>query len=103
MKATQLQEETKFNLRSPDILVTTEINSKDVEKLLLRRALAMKDEKIKNLENRIKELSDNLIKAESKHEYTEKKSVIVFVNNYFNTHWHFFSLFLLIGILKIFR
>ena len=36
---------------SPDILVRSEKNAKDLEKVLLHRALIIKDERIKKLEN----------------------------------------------------
>ena len=103
MKAIEIQETFNCDFRSPFILATTEKNSKDVEKLLLKRALAIKDEKIKNLEKRIEVLGDSLREAEAKALSKEAKSEIVIVNNYFNFNWNCFALLLLFGVVKMFR
>ena len=103
MKAIEIQETFNCDFRSPFILATTEKNSKDVEKLLLKRALAIKDEKIKNLEKRIEVLGDSLREAEAKALSMEAKSDIVIVNNYFNFNWNCFALLLLFGVAKMFR
>ena len=104
MKAIEIQETFDCDFRSPFILAATEKNSKDVEKLLLKRALSIKDEKIKNLEKRIEVLEYNLREAEAKALSKEAiKSEIVIVNNYFNFNLNCFALLLLFGVVKMFR
>ena len=103
MKAIEIRETFNCDFRSPFILAATEKNSKDVEKLLLKRALSIKDEKIKNLEKRIEVLEDSLREAETKALPKEAKSEIVIVNNYFNFNWNCFALLLLFGVAKMFR
>merc|ERR1712098_66140 len=105
MKAVKHQESTDYDFRSPFILAATEKNSQDVEKLLLQRALIMKDEKIRNLEKRIVELGESLKEAEAKAVSSkETKTEIVIVNNYFNFNTvQCCALIFLFGVFKLFR
>ena len=49
----------------PELLVRTEKNVKDLEKILLQRALLIKDERIGNLERKLADLNCRLEEFES--------------------------------------
>ena len=94
----------RINDLVPDVLSKSEKNSKDLEKLLLQRALIMKDDKIRNLEMRIACLKDRLDKAENAEpKLITKETVIINNNIYSNMYCCGCSIILILGIIKLLK
>ena len=91
----------------PHILVKSEKNSKDLEKLLLQRALAIKDERIRNLENRLEALNSKLKDSveEKCQNMNLAKTEITIVNNnlYSNIYSCGCTLLMLLSLYKLFK
>ena len=92
---------------SPDILVRSEKNAKDLEKVLLHRALIIKDERIKKLENTLASLTIQLQELEQ-HKQTrsseaEKNVTIINNNIYSNFYCYGCTFLLLLGFIKIMK
>ena len=94
----------RINDLVPDVLSKSEKNSKDLEKLLLQRALIMKDDKIRNLEMRIACLKERLEKAENgEAKLISKETVIINNNIYSNMYCCGCSIILILGIIKLLK
>ena len=97
------------NKLCPDILVESEKNFKDLEKILLQRALLFKDERIRNLESKLADLNYRLQefqieKRGNKTSYGHNN--ITIVNNAFSSNYYFsvsFTLLLVLGVMKFFK
>lgn len=93
----------------PHILANSEKNSKDLEKLLLQRALAIKDERIRNLEDRLASLSAKLEQSEERFIKQEQvnmaKAEITIVNNniYSNIYCCGCTLLMVLSVIKLLR
>ena len=91
----------------PDILVKTEKNAKDLEKILLQRALLIKDERIRNLESKLADLNCRL--EESEREKQENNSsfgynnITIINSNHSSSFYISITLLLVIGIIKSFK
>lgn len=101
--------EVRKNELCPDILVESEKNAKDLEKILLQRALVFKDERIRNLESKLADLNCRLQEFEieklgNKTSYGDNN--ITIVNNAFSSNYYFsvsFTLLFFIGVIKFFK
>ena len=99
--------EVQKNELCPDILVKTEKNAKDLEKILLQRALLIKDKRIRNLESKLADLNSRL--EEFENEKRENKTSfgnnnVTIVNNSYTSNLYFsFTLLLVIGVMKAFK
>ena len=91
----------------PDILAKSEKNAKDLEKLLLQRALIIKDERIRILENKLSSITSQLRAVEEMHRnlnVTETKVIVVNNNVYSGVSFcACTSLLLVIGLLKLLK
>ena len=93
----------------PDILVESEKNFKDLEKILLQRALLFKDERIRNLESKLADLNYRLqeFQIEKQGNKTSyRHNNITIINNAFSSNYYFsvsFTLLLVIGVMKFFK
>ena len=93
----------------PELIVKTEKNAKDLEKILLQRALLIKDERIRNLERKLADLNCRLEEFESeKHVGNNAASFgnnnVTIVNNTYTSNLYFsFTLLLVIGVIKAFK
>ena len=100
--------EVQKNELCPDILVKTEKNAKDLEKILLQRALLIKDERIRNLERKLADLNCRLEEFESEKHGNKTASFgnnnVTIVNNTYTSNLYFsFTLLLVIGVIKAFK
>ena len=101
--------EVRRNILCPDILVEAEKNAKDLEKILLQRALVIKDERIRNLESKLADLNCRLQEFEIEklgNKTSHGHNNITIVNNAFAANYYFsvsFSLLLALGVVKIFK
>ena len=99
--------EVQKNELCPDILVKTEKNAKDLEKILLQRALLIKDKRIRNLESKLADLNSRL--EEFENEKRDNKTSfgnnnVTIVNNSYTSNLYFsFTLLLVIGVMKAFK
>ena len=92
----------------PELLVKTEKNAKDLEKILLQRALLIKDERIRNLERKLADLNCRLEEFESEKHGNKTASFgnnnVTIVNNTYTSNLYFsFTLLLVIGVIKAFK
>ena len=93
----------------PELLVKTEKNAKDLEKILLQRALLIKDERIRNLERKLADLNCRLEEFESEKHHGNKTASfgnnnVTIVNNTYTSNLYFsFTLLLVIGVIKAFK
>ena len=100
---------SKCNELIPHILAESEKNSKDLEKLLLQRALAIKDERIRNLEERLSSLTTKLQQSEERFSKQEQvnmaKAEITIVNNniYSNIYCCGCTLLMVLSVFKLLR
>lgn len=99
--------EVQKNELCPYILSKTEKNAKDLEKILLQRALLIKDERLRNLESKLADLKCRL--EEFENEKRDNKTFfgnnnVTIVNNSYTSNLYFsFTLLLVIGVMKAFK
>ena len=91
----------------PDILAKSEKNAKDLEKLLLQRALIIKDERIRVLENKLSSITSQLKAVEEmQRNINVGDTKVIVVNNNVYSGFSFCacsSLLLIIGLLKLLK
>ena len=98
--------EVQKNELCPLILSKTEKNAKDLEKILLQRALLIKDKRIRNLESKLADLKCRL--EEFENEKRDNKTSfgnnnVTIINNSYSSNLYFsFTLLLVIGVMKAF-
>ena len=94
-------------LLCPEVLVRTEKNAKDLEKILLQRALFIKDERIRNLESKLADLNCRIEESRSEtleNKTSEENNNFTIIKKNSSSNFYFgFTLLIAMGVLKVLR